>query len=74
MFLFKECMAGDVNLFFDDSQKEVAEIEIMIADQFTVVFLTYYLLQASNKQNKSLTQNYLKDQRFSFLSFVCISF
>lgn len=31
MFLFKECMAGDVNLFFDDSQQEVAEIEIMIA-------------------------------------------
>ena len=31
MFLFKECMAGDVNLFFNDSQQEVAEIEIMIA-------------------------------------------
>lgn len=27
-----ECMAGDVNLFFDDSQQEVAEIEIMIAE------------------------------------------
>lgn len=24
-------MAGDVNLFFDDNQQEVAEIEIMIA-------------------------------------------
>lgn len=27
-----ECMAGDVNLFFNDSQQEVAEIEIMIAE------------------------------------------
>ena len=74
MFLFKECMAGDVNLFFDDSQQEVAEIEIMIAGIIYCGFLTYYLLQASNQQNKSLTQNFLKDQRFSFLSFVCISF
>ena len=77
MFLFKECMAGDVNLFFDDSQQEVAEIEIMIAGMIIYLlwfFFTYYLLQASNQQNNSLTQNYLKDQRFSFLSFVCISF
>lgn len=27
-----KCMAGDVNLFFEDSQREVAEIEIMIAE------------------------------------------
>ncbi|KAJ7371125.1 N-acetyltransferase 9 [Desmophyllum pertusum] len=27
-----ECMAGDVNLFVDDSQRDVAEIEIMIAE------------------------------------------
>ncbi|KAM7447569.1 N-acetyltransferase 9 [Porites harrisoni] len=26
-----ECMAGDVNLFLDDSRRDVAEIEIMIA-------------------------------------------
>ena len=74
MFLFKECMAGDVNLFFDDSQQEVAEIEIMIAGIIYCDFFTYYLLQASNQQNNSLTQNYLKDQRFNILSFVCISF
>lgn len=29
--LFEECMAGDVNLFLDDSRQDVAEIEIMIA-------------------------------------------
>ena len=72
-------MAGDVNLFFDDSQQEVAEIEIMIAgiiycDFFDLLSPPYYLLQASNQQNNSLTQNYLKDQRFNILSFVCISF
>ncbi|CAH3037067.1 unnamed protein product [Porites lobata] len=27
-----ECMAGDVNLFLDDSRRDVAEIEIMIAE------------------------------------------
>ncbi|XP_020616957.1 N-acetyltransferase 9-like protein [Orbicella faveolata] len=27
-----ECMAGDVNLFFDDCQQDTAEIEIMIAE------------------------------------------
>ena len=31
IFLFEECMAGDVNLFLDDSRRDVAEIEIMIA-------------------------------------------
>jgi len=31
LFLFEECMAGDVNLFFDDCQQDTAEIEIMIA-------------------------------------------
>jgi len=31
LFLLEECMAGDVNLFFDDCQQDIAEIEIMIA-------------------------------------------
>ena len=31
IFLCEECMAGDVNLFLDDSRRDVAEIEIMIA-------------------------------------------
>ena len=41
MFLFKECMAGDVNLFFDDSQQEVAEIEIMIAG---IIYCDFFYL------------------------------
>lgn len=31
LFLFEECMVGDVNLFFDECQQDTAEIEIMIA-------------------------------------------
>ena len=36
-------MAGDVNLFFDDDQQDVAEIEIMIAGT-TICFSNYSTL------------------------------
>lgn len=29
--LFEDCMAGDVNLFLQDGQQDIAEIEVMIA-------------------------------------------
>ena len=43
--LFEECMAGDVNLFLNDSQQDIAEIEIMIAGK-------KFKLQQSMKINK----------------------
>ena len=36
--MFEGCMAGDVNLFLDDSRRDVAEIEIMIAGKRCKLF------------------------------------
>ena len=42
LFLFEECMAGDVNLFVDDCQQDTAEIEVMIAGTCTRPFLVIW--------------------------------
>ena len=36
-----ECMAGDVNLFFNDPDDLVAEIEIMIAGMYGVMLVPF---------------------------------